>query len=128
MPRKTLDPTDVREIREAHRDGEAQTALAREYGVSQQNIALVVRGATWTDAPGPIEGEDYPHRGNRGENHPQSELTPADVADIRREYRDTDATQAEIAASVGLGRSTVSEIISGEKWPDAPGPIRGEDY
>lgn len=42
-----LTQAQVDEIRARHAKGETQTALAREYGVSQPNIGYIVRGLRW---------------------------------------------------------------------------------
>ena len=45
-----------------------------------------------------------------------------------RELGKGGATLKQLATLLGTSESNVSRILSGERYPDAGGPIRGEDY
>jgi len=42
-----LTESDIPEIRRLHSEGMSQTALAKQYGVSQHSISSIVRGKSW---------------------------------------------------------------------------------
>ncbi len=46
-PSAKLTESDIPKIIKAYRDGEKQRPIARRFGVSQNTISKVVRGATW---------------------------------------------------------------------------------
>lgn len=58
-----------------------------------------------------------------GEEHATSVLTVDQVVDIRERFSAGEAMQQVLADEYGLDQSTVSDVVTGENWPDAPGPI-----
>jgi DNA-binding XRE family transcriptional regulator len=59
----------------------------------------------------------------RGEAHPNSGLTAAQVAEIRRRYSEDGAMQQKLANEFGVGRRTIRQIVSGKTWKHVDGPI-----
>lgn len=58
--RSKLTERDVVDIRQAYADQNLVYAdLAEAYGISVQNVGIIVRGEGWPDAGGPIKGVDY---------------------------------------------------------------------
>lgn len=53
-PAAKLTADDARTIRERHAAGEQQSRLAREFGVTRQQVHHVVHGVCWASAGGPI--------------------------------------------------------------------------
>lgn len=51
----TLTVADVRTIRERRASGARQIDLARDFGVSDGQISMIVRGLRWPNAGGPIQ-------------------------------------------------------------------------
>lgn len=47
-------------------------------------------------------------------------LDPAMAAKIKRMLRDTDLAQHQIAAQLGVNQGRVSEVSTGQKYPDVP--------
>ncbi len=58
-----LTPEKVRLIRERRAAGARQSDLARDFGVGEGSISLIVRGRQWKNAGGPIQTERKYHRG-----------------------------------------------------------------
>lgn len=51
----------------------------------------------------------------RGENHPCSKLTEAQVTGICKRYA-AGETQMRLACEYGVGQSTISRVVRGESW------------
>ena len=51
-----------------------------------------------------------------GEDNPNAKLTWNDVAAIRRRYGLGGVTQSALGHEYGVARSTISQIISGQRW------------
>ena len=49
--RRRLTPAQVKEIRRRHKGGESQSALAREYGISQPSIYAILNRQSYKDIP-----------------------------------------------------------------------------
>lgn len=60
-------------------------------------------------------------RHHHGERHANAKLTDAQVEAIRRFFPGSGLTQAEMAAMLGVGRSSISRILSGRRRRSAPG-------
>lgn len=58
-----LSAAEAKLIRERREAGARQKDLAREYGVSNGFISMIVRGIRWPDAGGPIQAERNWHHG-----------------------------------------------------------------
>lgn len=54
-------------------------------------------------------------------------MTEEEVEIIRILYRDG-ANQKYIADLYGISQGTVSDIVIGRTWKEAPGPIKNQDY
>ena len=54
--------------------------------------------------------------GHKGENHPGSKLSQADVNAIRSSYASGATTQVELARRYGVGQSLVSLIVRRKSW------------
>lgn len=52
-----LTPEVVRELRERRAAGARQQDLAQQYGITDGQVSMIVRGLRWRDAGGPIQSE-----------------------------------------------------------------------
>lgn len=50
------------------------------------------------------------------------------VPEIRKRAAESGCTYGEIASDYDVSAATIGQIVRGESYPDAPGPIKGEDY
>jgi transcriptional regulator with XRE-family HTH domain len=100
-----LTQAEVVTIRERHAAGETRKALALEYGLAVSTIGRIVTGQKWPHAPGPIVA-----KGTRGR------LSQADVAEIRRLYREEKLAQRKIAERFGTTQGNVSSIVLGKTY------------
>jgi len=57
-----------------------------------------------------------------GERNGKSKLTEAEVVTIRERHA-AGETRRALALEYGLAVSSVGRIVTGQKWPHAPGPI-----
>ncbi len=57
-----------------------------------------------------------------GERNGGSKLTQAEVVTIRERHA-AGETRKDLALEYGLAVSSVGRIVTGQKWPHAPGPI-----
>lgn len=76
-------------------------------GTQSDNIRDCVR-------KGRFKGGLHRH-GPRGENHPFSKITEADVLSIRSEYA-AGARQVDLASKYGLHQTTISDIVRRKIW------------
>jgi hypothetical protein len=60
-----LTAEDVRTMRVRRAHGARQLDLAREYGVTDGQVSMIIRGLRWKNAGGPIETERKYRRGGR---------------------------------------------------------------
>ena len=126
--RHVLTVDAVVEMRHAYAKGGVTIAeLSRLYRVSAFTICQILAGRTWTDAGGPLRGEE--------EVKPHDKLSINDVAEIRRLLHAGLKTQAELAIQYNVSRGTICRAYHGQSWSDVdgsngsprPGPARGED-
>jgi uncharacterized protein (DUF433 family) len=89
-----------------------QTALGREYGVSQNLISKIVRGEAWTSTGGPITDSTNTNAGHR---HGRARLTNRAVRRIR-ERAGQGVLHDTLAKDYGVTRKTVSAIARGKRW------------
>jgi hypothetical protein len=68
------------------------------------------------------------NRQAKGSDFSNTELSEQDVAEVRRQYRDTNKSTYKIAAELPISPSQVRRIVNGDQWQHAGGPIRGQDY
>lgn len=61
--------------------------------------------------------------GAKGERNPKAKLTTTQVGEIRIRFA-AGEKRDDLAAEFQLNPTTLTKIISGRTWPDAPGPIR----
>ena len=98
-----LTEAEVVIIRERHAAGESRRALALEYGLVASSVGRIVTGQKWPHAPGPIVAKRTRNR-----------LSQADVAEIRRLYREEELPQWKIAERFGTSQGNVSSIVLGK--------------
>lgn len=112
-----LTDDTVREIRARYATSEiTQRALAREYGISQNAIGLILRRKTWTHVEdGSAEAVD-----------PQSwsvdklvkrvrRLNDDQIAEARRLHAEG-ASHRTIATHFGVHHTTITRLIAGKHW------------
>lgn len=51
-----------------------------------------------------------------GEDSPHAKLTAFDAESIRREYKETKTTHRKLAEKYGVGKTTIQNILAGERW------------
>ena len=57
-----LTDAQVEEMRVRRANGARQKDLARDYGITDGQVSMIVRGLRWPDAPGPIEGRQAQYK------------------------------------------------------------------
>lgn len=106
----------MREIRRWYaQETISQEDLGEEFGVGMSAIGFIVRRETWTH----LDEEDYEYDGeaNRGGDNAMTDLTEADVREIRRRFVEEEAlTTADLAQEYPLCQSGVNAVVSGENW------------
>jgi hypothetical protein len=91
-------------IREAYAKGDvSQTVLAGEYGISQNQISLIVQGKCWAKAGGPIT--------KTGQGTRQRKLTMQQARAIRH-ARARGETYAALAEQYGVGQGTLHLLLT----------------
>lgn len=55
-------------------------------------------------------------RGIRGVRAHRSKLTPAEVREIRRRYREDGVRQVDLAEEYGVSQPSISSLLRGESW------------
>ena len=110
-----LTDDQVREIR-ARYAGEwgGQTALAKEYGVSQGLISQIVRGDVWRHLP--VGKATESGKAASGERHRNASVTDEQVREIQRLYAAGGVTHQELAKRYGVSRMTVSRVVRLSTW------------
>lgn len=120
--RAILTEPQVRDIRARYTGawGE-QTALAREFGVSQALISKIVRGEVW----GHIDHEVQSNVGPRG----SAKLTREQVIEIRRTYQPGYGSQARLAERYGVSTSVIHKVVNYKTWKDVrPRGVAGDRH
>ena len=107
----------VTECKRRYAAGETQTALAREFGVSQPAISEAVNGKKWAHLAGPAD-EVRPRTWLTGEAHTQAKLNWESVAEIRRRYA-AGEMQTPLGADFGVSQQVISSIVRGKTWKRA---------
>lgn len=59
----------------------------------------------------------------RGEKSHSARFTVSEVVAIRERYAKGDIYQVDLAAELGLSLHALHEMLTGESWADAPGPL-----
>lgn len=110
---RTLTPEQVRDIRQEFRDDPraTQTQLARKYGVSQAAVRGILLGALYADVHPELIVTDV----NRG----KKSLTVETVRELRRRYRDREASGPDLCAEYGVSQSQFYQILDGKAWKGA---------
>lgn len=62
----------------------------------------------------------HPERLPRGEAHRRSKLTLAQVLEVRRAWKAGGATLRGLAAAMGVSRSTIHRVVTGDSWAHVP--------
>ena len=106
----SITPEVARAVRDAYAAGEKQKDIGDRFGLSQASVSLLVTGRIWPEAGGPIT---LRHR----------KVTAVDVVAIRAAYARNGVTQKELAVEYGIDRATVGQIVRGDAWKRASGPI-----
>lgn len=113
--RAVLNNEQVREIRRRYRGkwGE-QTALAKEYGVSQSLIAKIVRGEVWIHLD-PKYRPKACREARGGEAHGAAKLTSKKVRTARRAYV-RGVSIATLAKRYGVRDAIMRDVLYGKTW------------
>lgn len=82
--------------------GVTQRQLADDYGVGFDQVSAIIRGKSWKS--------EHP-RQNR-----HRQLTDADEAAIRERYAAGGVTHKALAEEYGVGRTTVTEVLTGRLY------------
>ncbi len=113
--RAKLTNEEVLDIRERYTGAWGQqSALAKEYGVSQGLISQIVKGEAWAHLP--MGKVAYSELDRRGANHPFASVTDDVVRAVKADYAAGGITYRELAAKYGISRTTVSRIVRGQIW------------
>lgn len=105
----------VRSMRSEYVDGSTISTLSEKYGVTYQNVRLVLMGRTWKDRDGTscvYIRDDSPWS---GEKNSAAKLTRSQVDEIRASKMRGDSVKS-IAAKYGTGANNIRRILSGERW------------
>ena len=97
------------ELRHRWRQGETQTALAREFGVDQTTLSSLLTGKSWKHVPLEPTAERY-----RGAN---AKLKQAQVKEIR-DRRTRGERLKELAREFGVSPTTICSIARHKDWKD----------
>lgn len=110
-PASVLSEPDVALIYKRLQDGETQTALAAEYGVTSTAIGHIARGTNWAS----LTGGEIPNRmrGNR-------RLTDSALREIADRLRRGD-TAPSIAKDFGVEMQSIYAIKQGRRWSHITG-------
>jgi len=113
--RAKLTDAQVVEIRERYQgQWGSQSALAKEYGVSQGLISQIVKGEVWTHLP--VGDVGFSGRRPFGEDHPSATVTESDVRAIRAEAAAGGVSNRQIAKKYGVSHTTVRRIVDRQTW------------
>jgi DNA invertase Pin-like site-specific DNA recombinase len=123
---RALTEEQILELRKRYAaGGVTQTALAREFGISQPGLSDILRGVRRGNvAPVQYKPQRMPH----GSRHWRARLTEEQASQIRKRWKGGEP-QSVLAAKYGIGRTTVWKIIHGIAWRTTPrppklGPVR----
>lgn len=107
-----LTEARVMTIRSQYAQGNiSQSALAKQHGISQASVGLLITGRTWKHLP----LVPYPKRTGRGpvgERNPNTKLTDADVIHARH-LRTLNFTNDEIAGYFNVNKAYMCGILTG---------------
>lgn len=96
----------VLEIRQRYAVGSTSyRELAAMFGVDRTNIGCIVRGVTWPHVAGADKSVQFNHI-RRGEGHPSSKLSDAQIADVRRRIA-AGERQVDLAREWGVSPATI---------------------
>lgn len=108
----------VRDIRLRVFNGERHKSIAKDYGIHEAHISLIVNGVNWghikqEEFCGPVVPIGYHKRGSKNGS---SDLVESDIPVIYHRYFDGNETQKEIAKDYGVSQMTISLIVRRERW------------
>lgn len=112
---RTLSPQEVREIREERHDPDTDVTydkLADKYGVSKG----VIRGA--------LSEKSYPDAGGPTGRVIREEFSDDEVKALREEFAENDMSIAEMARREDCLDVTMGDLLRGDTYEDAGGPIK----
>lgn len=116
-----LNSEKVEEIVKKCASGQLQKNVAEEYSISSRNVQQIMNGEAWTHV---TDSEPYKkmlekYDGNAvysGQRRPDSKLNENMVRNLRSKYKNTDASQRDLADEFGICRRTVWKIIHHKTW------------
>lgn len=122
----TLSDADVVRLRERFASGARQIDLAAEFGIAQTAVSAIVNGRTRVSAGGPI-ADPAPRRSRLAPVTAPGRRTlgAADIAEVRRRVA-AGEKRADLAADLGISRSTIDSIISGRRGASTAKPLSDE--
>lgn len=108
----------VRHIRsEAQRTYTPREEMSRKYGITLSNLDRILYNTAWVD-PEYDPSKRVPPPPRRPEDNGRSEVTWADVQEIRRARSEKWESLESVARRYGLKKSAVGYILSGKTWRD----------
>ena len=99
----------VREIRRSYAQGVTQQDIADQFGLTQQAVSQIVRGAMYPSQGGPIAGDR------------RRRLTTEEVASIRSAF-DAGSSLTELADRHHVEPTVIKRVVTGVTYPNRPGP------
>jgi len=129
-PNSKLTRKEVADIRRAYMEGMSQSEIARDFGVTQTNVGLIVRGKSWQHIDRPYSDDAYHKRVSAchfGTRNGRAKLTERDVINIRHLYT-KGATQRDLAEMFGITRTQISATLRGKAWAHIPLPYTMKQY
>lgn len=122
-----LSDAEVVRLREQYAAGARQVHLATEFGIAQTAVSAIVNGRTRASAGGPIAAR-APRAASASATSPRPAAAPrktlsADqIEQVRRRVAEGEP-RTEIAADLGISRSTIDSIISGRRGAATAKPL-----
>lgn len=109
-----LTEDEVQQIRCLYGTGNcSQSALARQYSVSVQQVSNILHRKSWAHLPELPEEKQF-------DGFFATRLTPSDVQQIRTLYASGDYTMEQVGAMFGIDSSHVCRIVHRQIWKDVP--------
>ncbi|WP_291524131.1 helix-turn-helix domain-containing protein [Branchiibius sp. NY16-3462-2] len=122
-----LSDAEVVRLRELYAAGARQVDLATEFGIAQTAVSAIVNGRTRASAGGPIatrslRSASAPATSPRPAAAPRKTLSAEQIEQVRRRVASGEK-RTEIAADLGISRSTIDSIISGRRGTATRKPL-----
>jgi hypothetical protein len=119
-----LTDETVAEARQAYRDGETLTSLAKRYEIHHTTLSLAVRGITWSHVPGAVTPDEAAAAIERLRSHAVSrrtaKLDPAKARTVRwlAAHGATRQDLSPVADAWGVHVDTFRSVILRYTWND----------